>query len=369
MFRHMSRTVSVWSIVVLIASAGTASAQYYDPCCPPNPCVQCVQPVVQNCYQTVPVTEYQEVKQTVQRPIVETEYVEQPVTEYVPITEQRTAMVPQTEYDTITECQTVCRDMGQWVTRREAIHRPSPCEYDPRPSLAGWWNRTAYGMRSAFSPRQTVRREYVPNMVAQTIPVQRRVARQSMRQVTYNVTRMEARQTTRKVAVNKVRYVAEEVTAMRPVTVMRTIPTGTSVAYAVSPFGATSVAYAPFGVTTTALAPTADPVSARRSPTPVTAEGDQYKREAKKDEPFKKDDESGASLDHRTNKPVLPEGFTPIKKRAAASEIAQAKPKFSPRVPSAVRVTQWNDRSRAIAAAEQSGPQLIAPQVAVAQND
>ena len=362
MSRNMSLAVSVGSAVALFVSTGSASAQYYDPCC--NPCVQCVQPVVQNCYQTVPVTEYQEVKQTVQRPVMETQYVEQPVTEYVPITEQRTAMVPQVEYDNITECQTVCRDMGQWVTRREAIHRPSPCEYDPRPTFTGWFNRTTYGMRTAFSPKAQIRREYVPNVVAQTIPVTRRVARNTTRQVTYNVTRMEARQTTRRVAVNTVRYVAEEVTAMRPVTVMRTVPIGTSVAFAVSPFGVG---------TATALAPIADPVtSARKSPTPITAgeDKDKFNRSAEKAEPFKQD-QTGASLEHSTNRFALPEGFTPVRQREAAepAAIAAAPKKFTSRVPSVVRVNQFAGRARAEAGiAAESGPQLIAPSVAVAQN-
>ncbi len=55
-------------------TGSAAQAQYfggYDPCC--NPCqaapvCQQAAMVVQPCYQTVPVTEYQEVKQTVMRP-------------------------------------------------------------------------------------------------------------------------------------------------------------------------------------------------------------------------------------------------------------------------------------------------------------
>ncbi|MCE9525351.1 MAG: hypothetical protein K8R36_04785, partial [Planctomycetales bacterium] len=64
----------------LLAVAGTLTPAWgqvccYDPCC-------CPPPVVQQCYQTVPVTEFRKVKQIVQRPVVETKYVDQPCTEY-----------------------------------------------------------------------------------------------------------------------------------------------------------------------------------------------------------------------------------------------------------------------------------------------
>lgn len=250
MFQNMLRQIALCGAASLITSS--AFAQFFpggsfDPCAPARPvaitaavpqqCVTTCQPMVpvaQTVYQSVPVTEYQEVKRTVQRPVVETRYVDQEVTAYRPITETRVADVPTVNYQNVTEYQTVTRDMGQWVTHRECLNRPSPCQYDPRPGLIGGLNRFGYSMRSAFTPSIRTRREYIPNYVAQTVPVTRQVAIRGSRQVTYNVTKMEPYQTTRKVAVNSVRMVAEEVTAMQPVTVMKTVPTGTRVSY-VSP--------------------------------------------------------------------------------------------------------------------------------------
>ncbi len=260
MFHRMIRPVALCGFVVLGTSS--ASAQFFpgssiDPCAPAVPvaattctqvaalpaafvpqqrCVTICQPeplvpVAQTTYQTVPVTEYQPVKRTVERPVVETNYVDQEVTAYRPITETRVSQVPTVNYHNVTEYHTVTRDMGQWVTQRECINRISPCQYDGRPGLAGEMNRFGYSLRSAFSPSFRTRRDYVPNYVAQAVPVTRQVAVPGTRQVTYNVTKLEPYKTTRKVAVNSVRMVAEQVTEMHPVTVMRTIPTGTRVAY------------------------------------------------------------------------------------------------------------------------------------------
>lgn len=272
MSQRMIRQIALCGAAALMTS--TASAQYFpgstiDPCAPaqtvavPQQCVMTCQPalvpVAQTCYQTVPVTEYQQVQRTVERPVVETRYVDQEVTAYRPITEARVAEVPITQYQNVTEYQCVTRDMGQWVTHRECVYRPSPCEYDPRPGLMGGMNRWGYSMRTAFSPAFRTRREYVPNYVAQNIPVTRQVAIPGTRQVTYNVTRMEAYQTTRKVAVNSVRMVAEQVTEMQPVTVMRTVPTGTRVAY-VSPSSLGTAT-----ASRTVLGPTADPLASQRA--------------------------------------------------------------------------------------------------------
>lgn len=268
MSQRMIRQIALCSVFAL--SASNASAQYFpggtiDPCAPavPQQCVMTCQPalvpVAQTCYQSVPVTEYQQVQRTVERPVVETRYVDQEVTAYRPITETRVAEVPITQYQNVTEYQCVTRDMGQWVAHRECVYRPSPCEYDPRPGLLGGLNRWGYSMRTAFSPSFRTRREYVPNYVAQTIPVTRQVAIPGTRQVTYNVTRMEAYQTTRKVAVNSVRMVAEQVTEMQPVTVMRTVPTGTRVAY-VSPSSLGTAT-----ASRTVLGPTPDPLASQRA--------------------------------------------------------------------------------------------------------
>ena len=218
----------------------------------------------------MPVTEYREIRQTVQRPVVETAYVDQPCTEYVPVTEAKTATIPTCNYRDVTEMQTRCVNCGYWQTTCQQNCRMSPCQYDGRPGFAGWLNRTGYSFRSAFTPRYTVRRHWIPQQVVQQVPVTRRVAEYGTREISYNVTRMVAQHTTRKVAVNTVRMVAEEVTSMQPVTVMRTIPTGTSIAYA-SPYG--------FG-SATALAPTADPISNAPAPSRSADLGESFKRDA-----------------------------------------------------------------------------------------
>jgi hypothetical protein len=264
----------------VFAAATAANAQYYDPCNPCQPVCQTIcQPatamVVQPAYQTVPVTEYQEVKQTVMRPVTETKYVDREVTEYHPVTETKTAEIPVTTYTPVTEMQTVMQDRSFFATRYVPNCRMSPCQYDQRPGLLGWMNRTGYEIRSAFTPRYTAYREFVPQQTVAQIPITRQVAQQGTRQVTYNVTRLEPRTTTRQVAINETKWVSEEHTVSRPVTTFRTVPVGTTVAFA--PIGGsavafgggsvTNVAYGPIryhgGTTATAMAPSPDPISAR----------------------------------------------------------------------------------------------------------
>ena len=255
---------------VLLTSPGLATAQLFLPfpnpfnnCCArpmPQPCCQpvaqaCCQPVpvTQTCYRTVPVTEYRQVRKTVKRPVIETKYVEQPVTEYRQVVEPKTVDVRSVQYQDVTECQTRQCNTGYWATRYKCVPRVTPCEYDNRPDLLGFLNRTGYSLRMALTPTTIASREYVPQTATQTIPVTRRVAIPTTRKVTYNVTRLVPYTSTRKVAVNTVRYVDEEVVALQPVTVMKTVAVGTQVAYS----------YAPYitGGTQTALRPSPDPIS------------------------------------------------------------------------------------------------------------
>lgn len=230
------------AIAAVAACASPAHAQFYqnDPC---NACAVAQQPVYQTCYQTVPVTEYRQVRQTVKRPVYRTEYVEEPVTVYRPVTETRVTQVPTVNYRTVTSYRTTHRDMGRWVTHYQPVRRMSPCQYDNRPGVIGWLRRTGYEMRTAFGPRYTTRRQYVPRVVAQSCPVTRQVAVRGTRQVSYNVTRMVATRTTQKRPVQRLTYVEQEVTVMQPRTTYRTVPIGTSVAY--TPYGGSSIAYAP----------------------------------------------------------------------------------------------------------------------------
>jgi hypothetical protein len=412
------RPAGAFAVLAAAAAAqipSLAHAQYYDPCC--NPCPVVCQPVcqqmamvVQPCYQTVPVVEHQEVKQTVMRPVTETKYVDQTVTEYRPVTETKTAEVPVTTYQPVTEMQTVCQDRSYWATQYVPNCRISPCQYDPRPGLVGWLNRTGYEVRSAFTPRYSAYRHYVPNQVVAQVPVTRQIAQQGTRQVTYNVTRYEPHETTRRVAVNETKYVAEERTVTKPVVAYRTVPVGTQVAY--SPMGSsalafgggtiTNVAYGPIrynnGGTATAFGPSPDPISAKATtkvpsrprtasgtPAPGKA-GESFKRTAPAADDFgvepstsvpslpkfKKfstadrarvlsarrlaksdatptDEPAGVATAHETFKPAVEDG----------SVLAAAFERPSGSLPFVIRGVRWTPK-------EPMGPDLVAPSLASA---
>src|SRR5207253_1783822 len=141
------------------------------------------------------------------------------------------------------------RDMGRWVTEYQCRPQMHPWEYDGRPDLLGAINRASYNVRMAFTPQVYSRRVYVPNVVAQAVPVTRTVAVHGTKTVNYQVSRMVPYTTTRKVAVNTVKMVSQEVITHHPVTTMRTVPVGSAFALAPS-IGAPAA---------TALVPTPDP--------------------------------------------------------------------------------------------------------------
>lgn len=244
--------VAIVATAVLGASTSLAQGQFSGNGC--NTCTP-IQPVLQSCYQTVPVTEYQPVTQTVRRPIYRTEYVEQPVTVYRPVTERRTQEIPTVRYQNVTQYRTVQRDMGRWVTQYRPNPRLQPGQIDNRPGVIGWVNRANYRLRSAFTPKYTAIRQYQPRMMACTVPQTRQVAVRGTRTVAQNVTRMVAMQTVQKRPVQRLSYVDQEVTVMRPRTTYRTVPIGTAVAYAPQYGTGSSVAYAPYGGSSVAYTP------------------------------------------------------------------------------------------------------------------
>lgn len=209
-------------------------------CSPPvafNPCAVCappvaMQPVTQTVYREMPVTKYKPVTKTVQKPVIKTVYEERPVTAYRQVVETKTVDVPATTYQTVTECKQCVANRGQWQTSYQRVPKISPCQYDPNPTLLGWMHRNAYAMRMAMTPNFTRQRQYVPNMVAYSVPVTRTVAVPTTRQMTYNVARLEPYQSTQTVAVNKVEYVDTTVTAYEPYTEMQTVAVGTQTTYA-----------------------------------------------------------------------------------------------------------------------------------------
>ena len=243
----LSTSFRILTLSAALAAAGSGSTAWGQ-CLPFNGC--CCPPIrVTACYQTVPVTEYRECRQTVQRPIIETKYVEQPVTEYRQVVETKTAEVPTCTYQNVTEMRTVQRDCGHWVTQCYQRPQMTACQYDGRPDLLGAMNRAGYNLRMAFTPQSWTERVYVPNVVAEQVPVTRQVAVRGTQTINYQVARVVPICTTRKVAVNTVRMVSQEIVTQRPVTVYRTVPMGSSLALGVP-------AAAP--TTTTALQPTND---------------------------------------------------------------------------------------------------------------
>ena len=281
MTRQIRWAFSALAGAAVLTSASAASAQWFSSpgCgCATQPVAR---PVAQTCYQQVPVTQYQQVKHKVRRPVTEVEYVDQPVTTYRPVVETKTVDVPVTTYQNVTEYQTRTTQTGSWQTNYHCRQKLTPCQYDPSPSPLGWLNRSAYRIRSAFTPKVVATRQYVPRVCTAQVPVTRRVAVQSVRQQTYKVTKYVPEQTTRRVAVNKVRWVEEEVVAMKPVTVMQTVPV-TRTAYGFGNYAPAARTawgfsnYAPttqtaYGwntiaapATTISLAPTPDPVSASK---------------------------------------------------------------------------------------------------------
>lgn len=291
MTRQIRWAFSALAGAAVLTSASAASAQWFSSpgCgCATQPVARPVaqtcytpRPVAQTCYQQVPVTQYQQVKHKVRRPVTEVEYVEQPVTTYRPVVETKTVDVPVTTYQNVTEYQTRTTQTGSWQTNYHCRQKLTPCQYDPSPSPLGWLNRSAYRIRSAFTPNVVATRQYVPRVCTAQVPVTRQVAVQSVRQQTYQVTKYVPEQTTRQVAVNKVRWVEEEVVAMKPVTVMQTVPvTRTAYSWGMTGAPATQTAwgwnsYAPTQTawgwnsvaappTTISLAPTPDPVSAAK---------------------------------------------------------------------------------------------------------
>jgi hypothetical protein len=288
MFLRSFRVLSVSGILAIAGSASTAFGQ----CWPFNACCCCPAPVrVTACYHTVPVTEMREVRQTVQRPVVETTYVDQPVTEYRQVVENKSAEIPTCTLQNVTEMRTVQRDCGHWVAQLHERPMISPCQYDSRPDVFGFMNRTGYSLRMAFTPRYWTERMYVPNVVAEQVPVTRQVAVRGTQTINYQVAKMVPITTTRKVAVNTVKMVAQEIVTQRPVTVFKTVPMGSSLAFGIP-------AAAP--TTTTALQPT--PSSEATAIMPKNSgKGPSPERISKNPASLNADDEEGDAFNSRSS--------------------------------------------------------------------
>ncbi|MFH5804183.1 hypothetical protein [Alienimonas sp. DA493] len=230
----------------------------------------------------VPVTKYVAVQETVKRPRTVTRYEEREFTEMVPQTETRTAMAQQVNYRPVANTQTVIKDAGYWQTRRIANPKMSPCQYDPRPGFAGSLNRLGYNIRSAFTPRYTTQRQYVPQQVACNVTTHSQVAEVTQVPQTYQVTKMVPVIKKRQVAVQEVVWEDQKVTAMKPVTeyqertrtVYNYLPSTDPVA----------VAYlSGRGTTATALRPESDSDFDSVPTRSADASSDKYKRDDSKE--------------------------------------------------------------------------------------
>jgi hypothetical protein len=369
------------SATAVVVSTTTAFGQWFSPV---NPCgcgvaprrVAVARPIMQQCVQQVPVTQYQQVKQMVRRPVTEVEYVDQPVTSYRPVTETRTIDVPVTTYRDVVHYRQVAQQGGYWKTNYYNRPKQSPCAYDPRPGLLGWVNRSAYAVRASFTPRTVATRQYVQTNCTAQVPVHQRVAVQSTQKRQIQVTKYVPETTTRRVAVNKVRWVEEERVSLRPVTVMQSVPVTRTAwgwgGYGAG-FGSTAISYAPAATTITlapsasttqtGLAPSPDPVSsARRPATSRTAT---------------RPNESGLNgdaIDDRNDINRIESDQAPLRRSAADPidrTMGQRRSLFEPvgrsasRTPGLVRVSGW----RATGGQNSEAPLLLPVQMSVAVAD
>ena len=227
-------------------------------------------------------------------------------------------------------------------------------------------------------------RQFVPQTCQIQVPITRRVATQTMQEQSYQVTRYEAVQTTQKVAVSKVRWEEKEVIAMRPVTVMQSVPVtrtawtwapaGTTMA---SGFGPSTIAFAPSTTTTQlSLAPTPDSISTATRVEPAT-------RTARKPETTSGSSSSNRTSDssadpahddrnelHRIESSQLPVPVAPRQATRPADYDTHTKSLFEPvrpgssRTSGLARVGGWR-ASQTVAQA----PVLLPAPIAVASND
>ncbi|MDB4733234.1 hypothetical protein OAF42_02205, partial [Planctomicrobium sp.] len=167
------------------------------------------------------------VKKTVKVAKVETVMEERQVVSYQTVNEVKTVNVPSYVNQTVNECRQVTQNRSYWRTTWQPNPKTSPCQYDGRPGLVGELNRLGYAFRNSITPNAYARREYVPNVVAHNVQVQRTVQVPTTRQVSYNVSRQVPVTTVQKFPVQKTVYVDQTITAQEAYTVKKTVAVGT----------------------------------------------------------------------------------------------------------------------------------------------
>lgn len=341
--RALSATGAMFAL-----SAG-AQAQFHDPCnvCATpvtvmaNPC-PCMQPVTTMEDRQVQVTAYRDEERPYKKPVIRTVMEDRQVTAYRTINETRTAEVPGVAYQQCTSCQQVTQNRSYWQTYYQPVPKMSPCQYDPRPGLAGEMNRFGYSMRMAFTPDYIPRRQFVPNVVAYNVPTTRTVAVPTTRTVAYNVARLEPYTETRQVAVNRVTYEDATMTVRVPFTETRTVQVPTTRWAMVDSYGGGSVSAAR---PTPVLRAQADPNGPVRS-------ADNQPEPAPSDVPV-----NARPLSYPRPKapPAEPQDRIIQQRDSAPSEtnVTTAAPAAAP-----VSVAGWRPSRQASPAAPLNGPQL-----------
>lgn len=210
-----------------------ACAPVYQSACAPvcqtvavAPCPT-MRPVTETVYNEVDVVQYRPVKKTVKVAKVETVMEERQVVSYQTVNEVKTVNVPSYVNQTVNECRQVTQNKSYWRTTWQPNPKTSPCQYDCRPGLVGELNRLGYAFRNSITPNAYARREYVPNVVAYNVPVQRTVQVPTTRQVSYTVSRQVPVTTVQKFPVQKTVYVDQTITAQEAYTVKKTVAVGT----------------------------------------------------------------------------------------------------------------------------------------------
>lgn len=226
--------------------AACAPPVYQSACAPicqtvaVNPCPT-MRPVTETVYNEVDVVQYRPVKKTVKVAKVETVMEDREVIGYRTVNEVQTRDVVSYVNQTVNECRQVTQNRSYWRTVWQPNPKMSPCQYDQRPGLVGELNRLGYAFRNSITPNAYARREYVPNVVAYNVPVQRTVQVPTTQQVSHTVSRVVPYKTVQKVPVQKTVYVDQVITAQEPYTVKKTVAVGTRTRMvAINDFGGTS---------------------------------------------------------------------------------------------------------------------------------
>ena len=213
----------------------------------------------------------------------------------------------------------------------------SPCNYDGRPGLVGELNRLGYAFRNTITPNAIARREYVPNVVAYQVPVQRTVQVPTTRQVSYTVSRQVPVTTVQKVPVQRTVYVDKTVTAYETQMETRTVQIGTQ----------TKVVY-DSNLSGTATA---------SEPTPARSADASIDKGVLKNNSFETERQIPIQTPiYRRNQDVAPQ-VEPVPTPAGGPVATQPS-----EVPSIVQVATWSATRRSATPVQQpvEGPELIA---------